>query len=67
MVDHVTFGVDTANPWTWVFTFVIDTGLVTWTVAIGHAFRTASTVRIAKVFRQTCTRASTVTFLTNCI
>lgn len=67
VIDHVTFGIDSAHPWAWVFAFVIDAGLVTWAIAIGHTFRTASTVRIAEVFRQTYTRASTITFLTNCI
>lgn len=51
MIDHVTLGVEAANSRTGIFALVVDASLVTWTVTVGNAFRAASTVRIAKVFR----------------
>lgn len=53
MVDNVTFGVNAAHTRARVGTLAVHTSPNARTVAVGDTFRSAATVRIAKVIRQT--------------
>ena len=61
MVDHPTLGIEATNSRTRINTVLVDTGLGGDTVRVDHTFRSAATVRIAKVFRSTAADAGTAT------
>lgn len=60
MIGHTTLGVQATNTWTRVHAFLVDTRLVARAITVHHAFRTAATVRITEIFRQTSTGAGSV-------
>jgi len=60
MIGHATLGIQTTNTWTRVHAFLVDTRPVARTITVHHTLRTAATVRITKVLRQTSTGAGSV-------
>lgn len=64
VIRHSTFGIDPANSRTRIFTFVVQTRLVSCAVGVCNTFRSASWVRISKIFRYTYASSCSVSFST---
>lgn len=67
MIDYMTLSILATSTRTWILAFVLYASLIRRTISIQNAFRSASFVRISKVFRQTLARSCTVLFTTNSI
>lgn len=67
MVLHTALRIQSANSRARILAFVVDAGAELITIRVLHTFRSATGVRIAKVFRQARARSSSVAFLTDCI
>lgn len=67
VVDRLTLSVDSTEPWTRVFAFIINTSFVIWAVRVQYTFWPTTFVWITKVASYTSTAANVVTFLTNSI
>lgn len=65
MIDHATCGVLTATTRTGIDALVVQACLAAIAVRVGHAFRPAGDVRIAKVLRQTRARSNAVPLVAN--
>lgn len=63
MINHPTRGILTAGTWAGINTLVVQTGLAAIAVGVGHAFGSASDIRIAEVLRQTRARSYAVPFI----
>lgn len=67
MICYVTFGIDSTNTRTWVYTFLVDTSFGFGAICIEDTFRTTFNIRISFIFRDTTARTSPILFLANCI
>lgn len=67
MINDTTFGIQSTNWVTWIFAFVIQTGVMAWTITVCDTLWSTSTVWIAEIVWQAFTCASTTSFYTNCV
>lgn len=65
MFDHMTESVLTAHSRTRIFTFIVQTSSVRWTIVICDTFWSTTTVWITIIFRQTWTWSRTILFFAN--
>lgn len=67
VVLHTAFRIQSANSRARILAFVVDAGTELVAIRVLHTFRSATGVRIAKIFRQARARSRSVAFLTDCI
>jgi hypothetical protein len=64
MIGHVTFSIESTHSWTWVFTVLVYTGLVSWALRIGDTFRFTFNVGIANIVPDALASSSIAIFKT---
>ena len=60
MIGNATLGVQCTDARTWILAFVIQTGQMTWAIAVYNTLWSTTTVRIAVIFGQAFACTSTV-------
>lgn len=63
MVINITDRILTTSSWAWIFAFIVNASLISWTFIVNYTFRPTTSVWVSLIFWQ----ASADTIVTQCV